>query len=471
MTRAVVVGGSIAGLLAAAALAGAFDEVLVLERDRLGADEGFRPGVPQARHVHGMLLRGAQAVERLLPGMQEELRADGAAVVDMGEQLLVSNQGQVTPPQTLGLPLQLFSRNFLETRMRDRVKALPGVTVQDAMSVTGLCAAQDGGRITGVTALADGESDASAEVIDADLVVDASGRTSRAADWLGALGYPAPDEVVVDAGQSYVTAWLDRHDALSDTGGGVYEIGQNMAHGRGGVGVAIQGSQVQVLLFGRGADQPSTDPAEFRAQARRLGSATITALAEAVGPGTPIYTYAKLINRRRLYHRMPRWPERFVVVGDGLCMFNPVYGQGMTVAAMQAEDLRTGAAGLLRDPGRTRALQRRLARRTSVPWLLATAQDSRWTERPSLLSPFCDWLLERMVTRIAGSRQLHKAFLQILQLLRPTALANPRALYALLRPRPTHRTEGEPAERPFGGSSWRRDHTSGDQGSPERTVE
>ncbi|WBP90805.1 FAD-dependent monooxygenase [Kitasatospora cathayae] len=443
MTRAVVVGGSIAGLLAAAALAGTFDEVLVLERDRLSADEGFRPGAPQARHAHGMLLRGARAVERLLPGLQEELRADGAAVVDMGERLLVSNQGQAAPRQALGLPLQLFSRNFLETRMRHRVEALPGVTVRDATSVTGLCAAHGGTRITGVTVQAAGENDApvaSAEVIDADLVVDASGRNSRAANWLGALGYPAPEEVVVDAGQSYVTAWLDRHDALSDTGGAVYEIGQHRARGRGGMGVAIEGGRIQVLLFGRGSDQPSTDPAEFRVQARRLGSPMLTALAEAVGPGTPLYTYAKLINRRRLHHRMPRRPERFVVMGDALCIFNPVYGQGMTVAALQAEDLRTGAARLLRAPGGTRALQRRLARRTSVPWLLATAQDSRWTDRPSPLSPVCGWLLNRMVARIAESPQLHKGFLQILQLVGPTALADPRALYALLRPGPTRRS-------------------------------
>ncbi|WP_185910830.1 NAD(P)/FAD-dependent oxidoreductase [Streptomyces sp. WAC07149] len=430
-SRAVVVGGSVAGLLTAAALTEAFDEVVVLERDVLPEGEDFRAGVPQARQFHGLLMRGAQSIEKLLPGILQELAADGAPLFDLGERFQLSVHGRVVPPRTFGLRAQLFTRNFLETRLRTRVRALPGVVFRENSPVTGLLADRTGGPVTGVRIAHGG--DFAEELPAADLVVDASGRNSQATAWLGALGYPAPEELRVDSGRSYATAWVGAPQELGFTGA-LYEIGQHVTRGRGGLVAALQNQQVLLMLYGRGSDRPPTDPDGFRERVDQLGSPVMSELAAHISSNRPIHPYAKLINRRKLYHRMPRWPDRFLVLGDALCVFNPIYGQGMTVAAMQAETLRDSVRYLHHSADWTRTTQRRIHRRTTIPWLLATTQDSRWTERPSVLSPAVASLMERVMSRVGQSPQLHRALLQIYQLLPPTALCDPRGVLAVCRP-------------------------------------
>ncbi|MGW4380963.1 NAD(P)/FAD-dependent oxidoreductase [Kitasatospora sp. NPDC004531] len=243
----------------------------------------------------------------------------------------------------------------------------------------------------------------------------------------------------VDSGQSYATAWLQVSQQELEFTGVLYELGQHVELGRGGLAVAVQNEQVQLMLYGRAADRPTTDPAEFRYLVDQLSSPKLSEIAASITPDTPIYTYAKLFNRRKLYHRMSRWPDRFLVLGDSLCVFNPIYGQGMTVAAMQAELLHDSIRDLHSHGNWTRTTQRRLYRRTIIPWLLATAQDSRWTERPSALSPAVAWLMGRVMSRVGQSPQLHHALLQIYQLLAPTALRDPRAVFAIFRPEPASR--------------------------------
>ncbi|MEU3910239.1 hypothetical protein [Streptomyces sp. NPDC029721] len=334
-------------------------------------------------------------------------------------------------PRAFGLRAQLFARNFLEARLRTRVRALPGVVLRENSPVAGLLADRPGGPVTGVRTAHGG--DLAGELLAADLVVDASGRSSQATAWLGALGYPAPEELRVDSGRSYATAWLGTPQELGFTGA-LYEIGQHVTRGRGGFVAALQDRQVLLMLYGRGPDRPPTDPDGFRERVDQLGSPAVSELAAHIGPNRPIHPYAKRINRRKLYHRMPRWPDRFLVLGDSLCVFNPIYGQGMTVAALQAETLRDAVRGPQHHSDWTRTTQRRIHRRTTVPWLPAAAQDSRWTERPSALGPAVAWLMERLMSRVGHGPQLHRALLQIYQLLPPTALCEPRAVLAACRP-------------------------------------
>lgn len=431
-TRAVVIGGSVAGLLAAAALSGIYDEIVVLERDRLTGGGEFRSGVPQARHPHALLLRGAQSVERLLPGLRARMEADGAPIFDMGEHMVMSVRGKALPPRSTGLFMQNFSRNFFEEHLRARVRTLPGVTVRDGVRATGLEAVDGPSQIAGVHVT---DSDGRSDFIPADLTVDAGGRNSASARWLGELGYQVPPDDVVDPKVGYTTLWLASGSPLREDGGQLlYEFGSVNTAGKAVACFAIEDGQVLVVGFGMGDQLPPPTHEGFASFAGQLGSPLLDRIVDCREPDSPLYRYARLSNRRRSYHRMRRWPQRFLVVGDAQCVFNPVHGQGMTVAALQAESLRAAAGRLLQAPGRTRAVQRRIASRATLPWLLATGNDARWTENPPRSSRATGWLMGRMLDRLTISPHLHLAFIRTQHLVAPTALLHPRALAALLLP-------------------------------------
>ncbi len=432
-TRAVVIGGSVAGLLAAAALSGTYDEIMVLERDRFTGRGEFRQGVPQARHPHALLLRGAESLERLLPGLRARMAADGAPHFDMGEEMVMSVRGKAVPPRSTGLLIQSFSRTFFEEHLRARVSTLPGVTVREGMRVTGLEAATGRPEITGVhVTTADGRDD----FIPTDLTVDAGGRNSAAAHWLTELGYQVPPDEVVDPKLGYTTLWIDSGSPMRDVGKILYEFGSMSTVGCGAACFAVEDGRTLLVGFGMGDQAPPTTHEAFAAFTGRLGNPVLDRIAGGLGPDVPLYRYARLSNRRRGYHRMRRWPQRFLVVGDAGCVFNPIHGQGMTVAALQAETLRDDAARLIHEPRRTRTVQRRVASRANLPWLLATGNDARWTDHPPRSSRATGWLMGRMLDRLTVSPHLRLAFLRTQHLVAPTALLHPRALAALLMPIP-----------------------------------
>ncbi|MBT2458320.1 NAD(P)/FAD-dependent oxidoreductase [Streptomyces sp. ISL-86] len=439
-SRAVVIGAGVAGLLAAVALAPSFDEVVILERDRLTPEQTGRPGVPQASHPHGLLVQGLKSMERLLPGIQEEMRAAGAPVVDLGEKLALSARGHSTPPRTTGLRAQFFSRPFLESHVRARTLSLPRIRLQDGTTVTGL-STTDGSQITGVhTQKAHGEKE---ETVRADLVIDASGRSSRTPRWLTGLGYRVPPNHVIDSKIGYATASLDGSTTLQrDRCQSIYEVGQMGTLGRGAVWAVQENGRSVITVFGRDSDRPGSDLAGFKADIRRLGNPLLIGAADSLAPDTPIHRYAQLFNRCHRYHTMSPWPQRFLVVGDATYALNPLYGQGMTVAALQAETIRTAAPRLNEHPARTRAVQRSLARRARLSWVIATAQDSRWTEQPPAYGRVLGWLLDRMLDRVMHSSHLHVAFLKTMNLIAPLSLLSPRALAALLAPANTRHGAG-----------------------------
>ncbi|GAB3885230.1 hypothetical protein GCM10029964_047550 [Kibdelosporangium lantanae] len=209
--RAVVLGGSITGLLMARALSDAYDEVQVVDRDELVGVTGYRRGVPQGRHVHGLLARGALALEELLPGLTAQLRDAGVVTGDLnndnhwwfnGKQLRRGHSGVLCIPAT---------RPVLEYHIRQRIQALPNVVFREGYDITGLVADRGRTRITGVRVVDRGAGGAE-EVVEADLVVDATGRGSRTPVWLAGFGYPKPDEEQVKVDVGYAT----RHFLLAE---------------------------------------------------------------------------------------------------------------------------------------------------------------------------------------------------------------------------------------------------------------
>ena len=375
--HAVVLGGGIAGLLAARVLADAYHEVTVVDRDGFARGSEPRPGAPEGRHIHALLARGQQVLEELFPGLTAELEACGAPVGDvLGDARLLFGGHRLARAET-GLIALSASRPLLEDRVRARVRALRGVRFAPPGDVVGLRPSPDRRRVTGVRLLrrADGSAE---EALDAELVVDATGRDSRAPAWLEALGFARPEEARVRVDVGYATR---RYRLPPDVLGGDLACvhGPAPARPRGGALARLEGGVWMLTLFGMAGDYPPTDPAGFAAFARSL---PFPDLHDAVGAAEPVddpVGFRFPADVRRRYERLRRFPQGFLVVGDALCSFNPIYGQGMTVAALQALALRHH----LRPPRHldsghgpgTRPVLRALARVTDAPWELTLGAD------------------------------------------------------------------------------------------------
>ena len=271
--RAVVIGAGIAGLLTARVLGDHFDVVTVVERDRLPEAEPLpRAGAPQAGHVHGLLARGHAILERLFPGIDAELAAAGAPLVDWTQDCRWFTFGGWKPRFSSGIIARTVSRDQLEWTIRHRVEAMERVMVLEQQEVQALLAAPGGGGVAGLLLRRRGDSDDAMAEVGADLVVDASGRGSRAPDWLAALGYPRPPETTVNAFLGYASRWYAPPSGWTADWQVLAMLATPPAGKRGGIIQTVEGNRWVVTLAGAAHDYPPTDEEGFRAFARSLPS-------------------------------------------------------------------------------------------------------------------------------------------------------------------------------------------------------
>ncbi|WNM39339.1 FAD-binding protein [Micromonospora halotolerans] len=412
--RAVVLGGSMGGLLAARVLSESYATVTVFDRDELPAEAADRKGVPQSGHAHGLLARGRQILEELFPGLTGELTAHGAVPVDIQRDCLWVNDGHRIPRVTSGLAGLCVSRRALEAYVRDRVRALPNVEIRDRCEAVGLLA--DGGTVTGARILPRGGRE---ERHDADLVVDATGRGNRGPTWLAELGYQPPAEERVDPRTVYVSR--DYRRVPGETSFAAVISSPSPAAPYGGVAIAAEGDRWMVTLLGVGPDHaPPVDDEGYLAFAGRLPAPELPALlrrAEPLGPPQRMRLPASV---RRRYERLPRLPEGFIAVADAVCSFNPAYGQGMTVAAAEAVVLRDCLRRGRRD------LPRRFftaaAKVVDVPWDMAVGADLR---HPAVVGPrsartrFLNGYVARLHVAAARHPAVGRRFLSVANLMTP----------------------------------------------------
>ena len=327
---ACVLGGSVAGLLAARVLADHANRVVVIERDPAGI--GTRPGVPQGKHVHTLLPGGLEWMERWLPGLTKEMQHGGAVLAGPDH---VATYLDGHPQEATGVHDLLFaSRPFMETAIRERVLQLPGVSVLQAQA-TGLDYRD--GAVCGVRYNSGGDSG----VLEASLVVDAMGRGSRLAEWLATGGYDRPETQRLPAAVNYATALFRRARRQEDLPfqGSIARFAP--PYPTDGVAVAaaqaVEDDRWIVMLMGYDDTRPGTDPESFRAACAKLPAP----YPEAVGGefAAEIATYRQADSRRRDFAGLRHFPGRLVSVGDAVASFNPVYGQGMSSAALHASCL------------------------------------------------------------------------------------------------------------------------------------
>ncbi|MBF9072600.1 FAD-dependent oxidoreductase [Streptacidiphilus fuscans] len=375
--HAVVVGAGVSGLLAAEVLARRFERVTVVERDALPEGEPrFRAGVPQSRHVHILWSRGVAALESLLPGVVAALEAAGAVVVHTPEQMRWLSPADWFAGVT-GTHFLSASRELLEATLRRRLAARSAITLMDRHEVAGLVPTSGGGAVGGVR-LRERGKDGRESALDAELVVVAAGRSARITDWLAALDYPAPVTDRFDAHLGYSSRYF-RPSAVRRDWTAMYVQG-NPDVPRGGVIVPIDGGRWVVTLIGQGEHQPPIEEKEWLAFAASLRSGE---LAEALADAEPLsdaVAYRATANEWAHFERLRRWPRGLLVVGDALCRFNPVYGHGMTVAALQAQVIaeRTAASEPAAVAAQARQLQKAVAKCPRAAWAIATGEDSRY---------------------------------------------------------------------------------------------
>lgn len=366
-----VLGGSLAGLFAAAAAARAGRDVVVLERDPEPQGVEARSGVPQARQPHALLYRGLLALEELLPGVREELVEAGAVPLDTGDLAWLGELGW-SPIGTPAFEVVSATRPLLEHVVRRRVAALPGVDVRYGRRVDGLARTGTGWLVQ--TRAAKSE-DAAREPVPAEIVVDASGRSSRLVEWLPPLGVGVPRRDVVDARVGYAARLYTREPSAAGVPGIVLLATPDRP--RGAVALPVEGDRWLVGAVGFGDARPPRDVPGFEAFLTTLRDPAIADLVRRCEAVSDVAVHRQTANQRLRYERVRGWPDGLLVLGDALCSFDPIYGQGITVAALEALLLRAALA----DPGRskvTAGLQRAFASVTRLPWAIATGEDVRY---------------------------------------------------------------------------------------------
>jgi 2-polyprenyl-6-methoxyphenol hydroxylase-like FAD-dependent oxidoreductase len=432
--RAVIIGASMAGLLAARVLSERFAEVVLLERDALPEQAAPRKGTPQAVHPHGLLARGSQILDELFPGFTEALVAQGGLSGDIGAKVAVDANGQRFACSTAGVHGLAVSRLAIEAELRCRVRGLSGVRLLTDVDV--LAPVHEDSRVVGVRwQRRDGSA---AQTMAAALVVDCSGRGSHGPVWLREWGYAPPTEERVQIGLAYTSAYFRRVPGQPPL---TCVIGAATAElPRPSILIAqepLPGGEPRWVagVGGYAGDHVEPTREAMAERARQIHSPEIAALAERGDMiGEPM-RYSFPHSQRRHYEKLRRFPSGYLAMGDALASFNPIYGQGMTVAACEALALRAALAQGL--DGLAPRFFKSAARVIDVPWQLAVGGDLALPQVPGP-RPFPVKLINAYVARVqrvaVHDAVVARAFVRVMHMLAPPpSLFAPAVLWRVWR--------------------------------------
>ncbi|WP_405094260.1 FAD-dependent monooxygenase [Micromonospora sp. NBC_01392] len=449
--RAVVLGGSLAGLLAANVLAEVYPEVLVVDRDELAGVAGYRKGVPHGRHAHGLVARGQQILEKQFPGLTADMEAAGVQPGDFsgairwyfnGMQLRQANTGLLSVPCT---------RPVIEHQVRNRVEKVSNIRFLEGYDIVGVEATPDKSRVVGARVQRrDGGSDP--EVLHADLVIDATGRGSRTPTWLEELGYSRPEEDRVKVDLAYTTRhYRVRNDPF---GSDIAVIAAaTPTHPRGAFYYRLPGDdgRVELSLTGVLGDHPPTDPDKFLEFVR---SVPVPEIYESVREAEPLndpvmFRFPASVRRR--FERLTRFPAGFLVIGDAVCSFNPIYAQGMAIAAVESRVLADKLSSTtVPDP---LEFFQEISRQIDSPWEFAATADlgyagveGRRTAKIRMINAY----VAKVQRAAVHDPSLTNALMRVAGLIdEPTSLLRPGRMLRVLR-QAGRRPNRVPAAAPLG---------------------
>ncbi|MGH8612263.1 MAG: NAD(P)/FAD-dependent oxidoreductase [Gammaproteobacteria bacterium] len=366
--------------------------------------------------------------------------AAGAPLVDMGEEMAWLTPQGWGVRFNLGLEVLSFTRPLLDLHVRRRLISDCRVQVMDNTEIVCLLPGRQSGRVAGALVRARGENSNTVDEmrLSADLVVDATGRASRAPQWLEKLGYPAPEETIINAHLGYASRLYRIPEGFSADWKCVFVQAAPPERKRGAILFTVEGDRWLVTLIGGGRDYPPTDEATFLEFARSLPVPVIYDAIRQAEPLSPIRGHRGTENRLRHFERVVRQPENFIAFGDSVCAFNPVYGQGMTIAAMGAMALHECLGeqkGILK--GFAKRFQKRLTKVTAAPWMLATSEDYRYRETeggsPNLATRFMHRYMDHVVKLSTFDTGVRRVLLEAFgMLVKPSAFFRPNIFLRVL---------------------------------------
>jgi len=430
--QAIVIGGSLTGLLTARVLSDHFEKVTILERDEVHDRPESRKGQAQTRHVHGLLAQGLIILKEYFPGIDEELTAGGAFMGDMGEYIHWHQYGGYRVKFKSGITGMAMSRPFLEFHVRRRVLSLPNVTLTDCCAVNELVTSPDKKQVTGVN-VTKRSGETHAGIMEADLVVDASGRGSASPKWLESLGYARPSETEVRAHIGYATREYRRTEKDVNKLSSEIILPTAPTEKHGTILFPVEGDRWIMTSGGYIGDHPPADEAGLLEFVRTLPAPDIFNIISKEEPLTEITTYKYPASLRHHYEKLKRFPEGYLIIGDAVASFNPIYGQGMTSAIMQTRALNNVLEQQPALQGLWRAFFKQAARVVDMPWQLAVGEDFRYPETEGTKPPFTD-MINAYVEKVHKATQrdpvVYAQFLRVMNLMDPpTSLMSPGIMW------------------------------------------
>ncbi|MGV4337444.1 FAD-dependent oxidoreductase [Bacillus subtilis] len=376
--KAIVIGGGIAGLLTARVLSDYYQEVMIVERDELPQEPSTRAGTPQAFHPHRVLPRGSMIMERFFPGYIDDLLAQGAHPTQNKKMNLFTSYGslEMFPPEKNAIS----SRALLEWTFRQRVQKISNVCFLSKQEVTGLQTSPDYKQVTGVR-IKERSEQKQERTVAADLVVDTTGRSSKLIKWLESMGLEVPQPERLKVSLGYSTRYYRVPTHVKEKWGGVVSEAQpDKGIGMGMLGY-IEDNMAQTLLFSAGgAHYPSTNPEEYEKELEALATPMLAEVVKELEPMSAPRGYRTPESVRQHFEQMENWPAGLLVVGDAFCSFDPIHGQGMTVAAIEAEMLSIclNEQQHTSRPNFERHVMQRMQEAIEPAWWLSSVADLRW---------------------------------------------------------------------------------------------
>jgi 2-polyprenyl-6-methoxyphenol hydroxylase-like FAD-dependent oxidoreductase len=434
--HAIVIGGSLAGLLTARVLSKHFERVTIIEKDRVNDRPESRLGQPQAQHLHGLLAKGLQIMTDYFPDLPAALVEHGAIINDFGESMRWYIYGGYRSQFKVGFPIVTMSRGLLEYLIRDRVLALPNIELLDRTTVKELQATTNKDRIIGIK-IEQHDTENHSNSLVADLVIDATGRNSHSSQWLEDLGYQAPVESKVHVNVSYATRIYrgNPEDSCSQT----WTINTPDASKQTSFGAMfpIEGNRWIVTVGNWHSDGIPITESNFLEFAHSLEGQDIYNLISRCEPLTVVVPYKFSFSLRRHYERLKRFPLGYLVLGDAVSSFNPTYGQGMTVAALEVAELDRLLTNNISPTCLAQTFFKHIAKVIDIPWQLSVGEDFRFPQTRGAKPIGIDFI-NRYVARVhratLGDIVVGEAFLKVMNLMAPPiSLFHPRIVWRVFK--------------------------------------
>jgi 2-polyprenyl-6-methoxyphenol hydroxylase-like FAD-dependent oxidoreductase len=420
--HAVVVGAGIGGLAAARVLSAFFEQVTIFDRDAITGRARARNGVPQGRQLHALLAGGHVSLEAMANGFVQRLLERGAQTVRVAADMLEEMpEFDPFPRRDLGFVMYCASRPLIESVAGELCLAAPNVTLLDRETVQAIVCVD--GRVRGVRTK---RGFASPQLTAAELVIDASAAGELSLACLETARMPRPDVTSIGVDQGYATALFEIPPGGGDDWKACRVTPRIPTTTRGALLLPIEENRWIISIGGRASEQPPGDAQRFKAAMASLRTPTIAKAVAHTRLIGPVARFGFQESRHRHYERLTQCPLGLLPLGDAICRFNPIYGQGMSVAAQEAHALQRLLELRAREPEPLATLApayfARCAELIETPWELSAIPDlalrsTRGDRPPDLMRRLR--VMRALFAFAAEDPEMHKLHMEVVHLLKP----------------------------------------------------